>query len=437
MIKGNELLYYCAQSTEYAPADLDDFMMTYTSDAFKTRELLHIDEGWIGLWDTLSHGERKRLQLGCALFSDCDVLMVDEPSNHLDETSQEIVFNALKNFKGIGILVSHDRRLLDELCQHTMILKAGEISHYKSSFSIAMQAHRQKDAHLRNTKEAQDNTLKKLKKTMQQQQEKVDKSTARLSKKGLSSGDNAKKEKINLAILTGKDKNDGQLLKRTQTQHDQLSKKSVKVTKEYTTGISFDLSQQKHYFPVIINEGVLTLGEKSLRFPRLSIEAEDRIGIRGVNGAGKSSFLSHLLSDLSFRGEFLYIPQEISDEESETLFSYVSGLGDEEKGELFTLIQRLASDPKRLLQSSVPSPGEIRKLLIALGLLKKPSLIILDEPSNHMDLISIEALETALDAYCGALLIISHDRVFLDKLTQIYWTFTEDDKNNFHIEETI
>ena len=91
MITGNNLVVYCPQSTEKAPAELEEFMYTYTKEAFKLRDLLRVDDSWLGQWDVLSHGERKRLQLAVALSAESDVLMVDEPTNHLDVHSQGIV----------------------------------------------------------------------------------------------------------------------------------------------------------------------------------------------------------------------------------------------------------------------------------------------------------------------------------------------------------
>ena len=119
----------------------------------------------------------------------------------------------------------------------------------------------------------------------------------------------------------------------------------------------------------------------------------------------------------------LYIPQEISESESKKLMQDVSGLDALRKGEVMGLITRLGSDPKQLLQSSVPSPGEVRKLMLALGMEKKPGLIIMDEPTNHLDTEAIELLETALTAYEGALLLVSHDRPFLERTVNRRWHF--------------
>ena len=107
------------------------------------------------------------------------------------------------------------------------------------------------------------------------------------------------------------------------------------------------------------------------------------------------------------------------------------------KGQLFTLVQRLGSDAKALLNSTIPSPGEMRKLLIALGLLKHPSLIILDEPTNHMDLESIQLLEASLKEYEGALLFITHDKTFLENLSTKQWVFQKSEDQRYTVQEIL
>ncbi|MDR2033703.1 MAG: ABC transporter ATP-binding protein, partial [Helicobacteraceae bacterium] len=121
--------------------------------------------------------------------------------------------------------------------------------------------------------------------------------------------------------------------------------------------------------------------------------------------------------------EALYLPQEIDAGKSAELLENIKKMKNDEKGFLMSLIVRLGSDPKALLQSHSPSPGETRKLLLSQGLLQKPALIIMDEPTNHLDIISIEALENALRAYNGALLLVSHDRRFLANVTDEIWQF--------------
>ena len=438
MITGNNLVVYCAQNTEFPPLELEEFMMTYTKEAYKLRDLLKVKDEWLGTWDVLSHGERKRLQLAVALSSDSDVLMVDEPTNHLDTHSQSIVLEALRSYKGVGILVSHDRALLDALSQHTVMIKAGEVLKYRSTFSLAQEAYDETLSYKKKVLSTQEHELKKLSKAVQVQREKVSLAKKRFSKKGVGRFDSSLKEKINGAILTGKDKNDGQVLQRTVTKQRQLSENMSKLSKEYATGITFEGEIAKHNFPISVEKSCIELFESTeLCFPRLSVDVGQKVGISGENGAGKSTFIRHFMQMMDYEHDYLYISQEITDKQAELLFAELNDLDTDKKGELFTLVQRLGSDAKALLSSTVPSPGEMRKLLIAQGLLQQPSLIILDEPTNHMDLESIQLLESSLKEYKGALLFITHDRLFLENLSTKQWIFEKSEPHRYTVQELL
>ena len=438
MISGNELVVYCAQNTEFPPKELEEFMMTYTREAYKLRDLLRVKDEWLGSWDILSHGERKRLQLAVALSSDSNVLMVDEPTNHLDQQSQEIVIEALQSYKGIGILVSHDRTLLDALSQHTVMIKAGKILKYRTKFSLAEEAYKQTLSHKKKVLNEQEHELKKIERVVQVQRENVSLAKKRFSKKNVGKHNSSLKEKINGAILTGKDKNDGKMLQRTLTKQCHLSENMSTLSKEYATGITFEGKISKQNFPIAIEKSCIELFESTqLYFPRLSLDIGDKVGISGENGVGKSTFIHHFMQRIDYEHDYLYIAQEITEKDSEQLFKEVSELDSEIKGELFTLIQRLGSDAKALLNSSIPSPGEMRKLLIAKGLLKSPSLIILDEPTNHMDLDSIQLLESSLKEYKGALLFITHDKAFLENLSTKQWVFQKSENQDYRVQEIL
>ena len=438
MIVGNELVVYCTQNTEFPPKELEEFMMTYTKEAYKLRDLLQVKDEWLASWEVLSHGERKRLQLAVALSSHSDVLMVDEPTNHLDQQSQAIVLEALRSYRGIGILVSHDRTLLDALSQHTVMIKENEILKYRSKFSLAQQAYGQTLSHKKKVLSEQEHELKKIKKTIQVQREKVSLAKKKFSKKGVGRHDSSLKEKINGAILTGKDKNDGQMLQRTMTKQRHLSENMSSLSKEYATGIRFEGKIAKHNFPISMEKSCITLFKSTqLCYPRLSVDVSEKVGIIGENGSGKSTFIRHFMQMVNFEHNYLYIAQEITDKQAKHLFEEVNDLDTQMKGELFTLIQRLGSDAKALLNSSVPSPGEMRKLLIAQGLLKSPSLIILDEPTNHMDLESIQLLETSLKEYEGALIFITHDKTFLENLSTKQWVFQKSENQRYTVSELL
>ncbi len=433
-IQGNDLVHYCTQNTQYPPKNIEDFMLTFNSKSFKIKDMLHIKDSWLYSWDSLSHGERKRVQLAVALFDEPDILLVDEPTNHLDSKSKYVVLNALKSFKGIGILVSHDRELLDSLSQSTIILKNRDTISYKTSFSNAMNQYQQNIEFLEKTQNQQNIELKKLKKSIQSQQEKVSQSKKRFSKKSLDKNDSDGKSKINLARLTGKDKNDGQVITKLQSKQKQLLSDTIKIDKSYKLGIEFYTTKSKDIFPIVIENNILKLSEtKKLSYQTLTINEHDKIGIIGENGSGKSSFLNNILLSHDFKDEYLYIPQELTEQQSKIFFEEINSLPNDIKGDIYTIVRKLSSDPIKLQDSFVPSPGEIRKLMIAKGLLETPSLIILDEPTNHMDLDSILSLEVALNQYNGTIIIISHDKTFLDTVITDVWDFKKENEDLYMI----
>lgn len=167
---------------------------------------------------------------------------------------------------------------------------------------------------------------------------------------------------------------------------------------------------------------------RRLEYPDLAIQPTDRIALTGANGSGKSTLVRQLLAALEVPPEQLtYVPQEIDADESRRKLDRARQLAKDELGHLMTIVSRLGSRPDRLLASAEPSPGETRKLLLALGMVHAPHIIIMDEPINHMDLPSIEALEAALADCPCSLLLVSHDQHFLDKLTRTTWHISLDD----------
>jgi ATPase subunit of ABC transporter with duplicated ATPase domains len=124
------------------------------------------------------------------------------------------------------------------------------------------------------------------------------------------------------------------------------------------------------------------------------------------------------------------VPQEISAEASRALLETVKRLPNDELGRVMITISRLGSRPARLLESALPSPGEVRKLLLALGIVRGPHLIVMDEPTNHMDLPGIQCLEEALAECPCAMLLVSHDEVFLEKIVETNWRLEREPGGN-------
>ena len=176
--------------------------------------------------------------------------------------------------------------------------------------------------------------------------------------------------------------------------------------------------------------------EKKLTFSDLNIRPADRIAVTGANGSGKSTFIKYMLEYLNVDSEHVtYVPQEIDLQESKEILKKAASLPGEKLGYLMNIVSRLNSVPERLLSTVEPSPGEIRKLLLALGMTCDPHIIIMDEPTNHMDLSSIECLESALKDCPCAMVLVSHDTYFLNKLTDINWNFAlQDDGLTYKLE---
>ena len=161
-----ELAIYCQQRTDNAPDQLVDLIASTDGDAFEIKGRLGVAGDWIQRWATLSHGERKRAQIGVAIWRKPQVLAVDEPTNHLDAAAQDLLFDSLSTYRGIGLLVSHDRKLLDGLCQQCLfvdppeaILRPGNYSHglqqaEKDEMTVQRQRTRAKQDFMRLKREA-------------------------------------------------------------------------------------------------------------------------------------------------------------------------------------------------------------------------------------------------------------------------------------------
>jgi ATPase subunit of ABC transporter with duplicated ATPase domains len=153
--------------------------------------------------------------------------------------------------------------------------------------------------------------------------------------------------------------------------------------------------------------------------------------LTGENGSGKTTLVEYLVQKMrTLRNQIIYIPQEISDERSQKIIEQTKNTPKEQKGFSMSIISRLGSDPNRLLCTTTPSPGEVRKLMLTDGILQNPILIIMDEPTNHMDLPSIHCVEDALSECSCALLLISHDNVFLKNLVKTFWNITANSTDN-------
>jgi ATPase subunit of ABC transporter with duplicated ATPase domains len=354
-----------------------------------------------------------------------DVLAVDEPTNHLDTYAKSLLARALKKYRGVGLLVSHDRDLLDLLCTHVLFVDPPDITLRRGGFTNAWEeSQRDALAQERRLKRARAER-KKIERESSRRRDEAAKADQKRSKSGLARHDSDGREKIDRARMSGKDAVAGKLYRQIQGRLGQARRKErdVKTKKTYDMGIWLPGSRSRRDLLFDIEAGALDLGGgRTLHHGALVMRPDERIALTGPNGTGKSTLIRRITGSLNVDPDRLtYVPQEIDAIDSSRILADAKDLPRKELGVMMTAISRLGSRPHRLLESAEPSPGETRKLLLAMGIAREPHLIIMDEPTNHMDLPSIQCLEEALrDCPCG-LLLVSHDMPFLRRLTTKRW----------------
>ena len=430
------LALYVAQRTDEPPEFFEDFI--WAPDAAVLKARLRVGEDWPERWSTLSHGERKRAQIAVALWREPTVLALDEPSNHIDADARRLLAQALADFAGIGLLVSHDRALLDELCSQCLLLDPPSAVLRPGGVTEALEQQENEETAARSANDALRQTENRLRAEAQRRRVVADQKAAASRgsrQKKIPANDHDGRAQRSLAKMTGKDAYAGKMVAQMRQRAGKIAKErsGIAVKKRYETGIWVDgASFMTRDFLLRLPAGELSRGGgRRLRFPDLEIGGASRIALTGANGLGKSTLVRHVLAHLRLPEEKLVtVPQEISAEDSRALLDTVKRLPNEELGRVMITISRLGSRPARLLESALPSPGEVRKLLLALGIVRGPHLIVMDEPTNHMDLPGILCLEEALADCPCAVLLVSHDEDFLEKIAETEWRLERDESGD-------
>jgi ATP-binding cassette, subfamily F, member 3 len=347
-----------------------------------------------------SGGWQMRLQLARVLISRADILLLDEPTNHLDLETILWLEKWLHSYPGTIVIISHDREFLDHVTSHTLSIVRQKLTLYRGNYSSYATQFQEA---LALQEKSNEKTLKKK----QHLQKFVDRFKAKASK--------AKQAQSRVKAI--------QKLQMSQDLHEE-------------SGVSFKfLDSSLAGDPLITMQASLGYGETViLDNLQLNIRNGDRIGIIGINGSGKSTLLKSIAQQLPpITGELLQHPK--------TQIGYFSQHQVDMLDPSATAIAHLLNQDQRIEESKARgylgsfgfkseqaftpvetfSGGEKARLALALLIWQRPNILVMDEPTNHLDMFVREALMVALQSFEGAVLLVSHDRYFLECCVNELW----------------
>jgi ATPase subunit of ABC transporter with duplicated ATPase domains len=420
------LVVVCAQGVDELPRDVLD-LAEERGPRRRWIGLLGLDPQALSHWDALSPGERKRWQLAAALSQDPDVLIVDEPTNHLDAEARQFVVDALSQHRGVGILISHDRELLDTLTHHTLRVAGGGVRAYAGSYSSAREQWESDEKRDGELHEARVKTRDQARQRLERERRKLAAARRNLSSRTRMK-DAQDRDGRSMAAKFRTEKAEATLGRAVRIQRGELERAEAAVGEiviDKTLGRSVFVDYQpspKSRVLSLVRDSIQVGERVLLGRVHLSLERNEKVRLAGANGTGKTTLVNALLETVRPEDRICHLPQELTSEECRALRRRVDELPPRERGRLLSLLVALGVDPEHLLASPDPSPGEARKLAISFGLADHAHALVLDEPTNHLDLPSIERLERALAEYPGALLLVSHDSRFAERTTHGVWS---------------
>ena len=348
-----------------------------------------------------SGGWKMRAELCRILVNKPDVILLDEPTNHLDIISISWLEAYIQKFEGAVIVISHDRLFLDNITKRTLEISNGKLLDFPYSYSKykivrAEEAERQGDA------------KKQQEKDIKQTKELIDKFRAKKNKAAFAQSLIKKLEKTEI----------------------------IEVDNDSIAGmnIAFPLSVQPGKWVLELEKMGKTYGDRTL-FENINITVgrEEKIALLGANGVGKSTLLKRIMQKIDGDGtvkyghnvEITYFAQDQAEslDPNKTILETVDevAVGDIRKDLRSILGSFLFTGEDVDKRVSVLSGGERTRLALCLLLLSPSNFLILDEPTNHLDIKSKEVLKEALKNYEGTFIVVSHDREFLENLTNRIW----------------
>jgi ATP-binding cassette subfamily F protein 3 len=341
--------------------------------------------------DSFSGGWKMRVALAALLFSQPDVLLLDEPSNHLDLEATLWLENFLKVYPGTLIVISHERDLLNNVVDNILHLQGGKLALYPGGYDRFERLRAERAAQLASAKASQDAQRARL-------QDYVARNSARAS-----------------------------TAKQAQSRAKMLAKMQPITALIEDPSLSFDFPNPKPLKPPLITLDLAAVGyvenNPVLRQLNLRIDPDDRIALLGRNGNGKTTLARLLAAQLApMEGEvhasgkmrtgyFTQYQVEELDGDGTPLEHMNRAMEGKPPGEVRAQLGRFGFSGNRATQRIEKlSGGERARLALALITRDAPHLLILDEPTNHLDVDAREALVQALNSYDGAVILISHDR---------------------------
>ena len=406
---------WCRQQSRDGLEALRRFALDSSKPARRWQGQLGLESEQLERFERLSSGERKRWQLALALSSEPDVLLLDEPTNHLDREARALVVSALRGFRGTGLLVSHDRALLDALCvrtarvrQRSLEIQPGNYSAAQAEWGAQREATRAAKVGLR--REAARLAQRADERRRSAESAERERSTARRAK-GKHDHDARTLLAKNKAEMAGRRLAReasalGSRLERVQREADALH-----VEHELGGELFADYVAWSKPIVLRLSLDALHAGPRRLLGPTvLDVARTDKLVLRAPNGSGKTRLIMELLQQNPRVAELgVYLPQSLPEDAQGELQVRLSGLERGARGRVLSFVAALGTDPDALLRSDAWSPGQTRKLALAFGLAEHAPALILDEPTNHFDLPSIERLERLLCAFPGCVVLVTHD----------------------------